>query len=425
MKPSFDQASAQRSISESALHPKGKAFIFFLLVFVLMGSGMFYAFFIRPLLNIASAKNWPAVPCVVISSGVKSHSGSHGSTTYSVNILYRYEFNGRQFNANRYDFMGGSSSGSSGKYAIVARYPPGHRTICYVNPADPIQAVLERGFTPAMWVGLVPLLFVLFGVAGIVGVWRGYRVNSTATAPGPNRGLGAIRMEVISRPADAAAAGPLVLKPNVSPWGKLIGVLFFALFWNGIVSVFVVNIIKHWRAGPVEWFLAVFMVPFVLIGLGMIGAVVYFFFALFNPRPHLRISPAAVPLGGTFRVGWEINGRTDVLRRLRIRLQGREEATYQNGKNTSTATNVFADIEIADVTLAQAMRSGDSTVTVPGQVMHSFTGRHNKIVWVIRIHGEIAHWPDMSEEFPVTILPGGTSRAKIDEQPTELSYERA
>jgi hypothetical protein len=147
------------------------------------------------------------------------------------------------------------------------------------------------------------------------------------------------------------------------------------------------------------------MVPFVIIGLGILIAVVYFLLALFNPRPCITLTPGAVPLGGTFRVEWAITGRTEVLKHLVIRLEGREEATHQSGKNTATDTNVFASIQIADVTIAQAMNSGDATVTVPASLMHSFVGGHNKIVWTIRVQGEIAHWPDISEDFAVTVLP--------------------
>src|SRR5262249_32872142 len=145
--------------------------------------------------------------------------------------------------------------------------------------------------------------------------------------------------------------------------------------------------------------------PFVVIGLGILVAAVYFLLALFNPRPRLAITPGAVALGGMLRVDWEINGRLDVLRRLRICLEGREEATYQSGKNSATAKNVFARTEIAEGSVAQAMHSGNGKVTVPAQLMHSFRGNHNKVVWSIRVHGEIDHWPDINEDFPVTILP--------------------
>jgi hypothetical protein len=54
------------------------------------------------------------------------------------------------------------------------------------------------------------------------------------------------------------------------------------------------------------------------------------------------------------------------------------------------------------------MRSGIGTVTVPAELMHSFTGSHNKILWTIRVKGEIVHWPDIDEDFPLTVLPMAT-----------------
>jgi hypothetical protein len=346
---------------------------------------------------------------VVVSSGVRSHSGSNGGTTYSVNILYSYEYNEREFKANRYDFMGGSSSGSRHKYDIVARYATGSRTLCYVNPNDPTEAVLERGFTPTMWFGLIPLVFVLVGMCGLVSTVRTRARGGLVQTGAPIGAFSFSKSEVVPRIDSAAETEPLVLKPNISPWGKLIGAMIFALFWNGIVSVFVIHIIKSWRSGPFEWFLALFMIPFVLIGLGIIVASVYFLLALFNPRPLITITPAAIRLGDTFRVEWELSGRTDVLRGLRICLEGREEATYQSGKNTATDKNVFADIQITDVTVSQEMRSGSGTATVPGQSMHSLMGSHNRIVWAIRVQGEIARWPDVDEDFPVTVLPAARS----------------
>jgi hypothetical protein len=84
-----------------------------------------------------------------------------------------------------------------------------------------------------------------------------------------------------------------------------------------------------------------------LIGLVMIGAVGYCLLALFNPRPTLRVTPGAVPLGGQLRVDWEYSGRTHTLQRVRIRLEGREEATYRRGTTTSTDKNLFARLELA------------------------------------------------------------------------------
>jgi Protein of unknown function (DUF3592) len=155
-------------VSATANRVKGKHMGYFMCsIFLLMGTLFFYLFFLRPVIHIRQAARWPEVPCVIIASQVDSHRGNKG-TTYSVNILYRYKMAGREYKANRYDFMGGSSSGSSGKQTIVNQHPPGSETVCYVNPADPTDAVLQRGFTNDMWFGLIPLLFMAVGIFGLV-----------------------------------------------------------------------------------------------------------------------------------------------------------------------------------------------------------------------------------------------------------------
>jgi len=196
--------------------------------------------------------------------------------------------------------------------------------------------------------------------------------------------------------------------------GKLIAVILIALFWNGIVSVFVVQVIKGWRSGHAELFLTVFMIPFVLVGLGLLGGIVYSFLALFNPRPRLLVTPGTVPLGGTFRVQWEIAGRTEVLESLKLRLEGREEATYRRGTDTLTDKSVFADIEIARLTPSGEMRSGSRNVLIPAGLMHSFVAKNNKIVWTIKLHGEITRWPDVKEEFPMIVLPEEQPNLKVE-----------
>ena len=309
----------------------------------------------------------------------------------------------REYKANRYDFMGGSSSGYQSKQAIVSRYTPGSKAVCYVNPRDPVEAVLERGVTPIMWVGLLPLVFVFLGFIGLVSALRkrsnqaGFVTFLQDTRFPANA--------VLSQLTAAEMSAPVILKPKASPAGKLLATLAIALFWNGIISVFLVQVFKNWRSGHLEWFLVLFLTPFVLIGLGLVVAVFYFLLALFNPRPHLTVSPGVPRLGESLRVEWEVCGRVEALRALRVRLQGREEATYTRGTTTSTDRSVFADLEVAIVTSPQEMRSGSAAVTIPQTLMHSFCGKHNKLLWCVQVHGEIERWPDVREEFPVNVAP--------------------
>jgi hypothetical protein len=400
----------------SERHPGvfGRGFaIGFFALFMLIGLAIFYFISIRPLSGIFSARQWPAVQCRVLSSEVRTHRGNKGNT-YSINILYSYVFNDREYKSSRYDFMGMSSSGYAAKRTIVDRYPRGSTALCYVNPQDPTQAVLQRGFTPVLWVGLFPLVFVLCGLLGIVSTVRKARVLSGS--PGLPVGDPFVHsaVQVVPTMNGGDPRAPLTLKPRASPVGKCLGILAAALFWNGIVLVFLFQLFKSFRAGPFELFLAVFLIPFVLIGVILLLAVGYFFLAIFNPRPHLTVSPGCPRLGDSLRVEWDIRGRIEVLQDLKVWVEGREEATYRRGTRSSTDCSVFAKIEVAALSPPQEIRSGTASVTIPADVMHSFASQHNRIVWSLQVSGQIPRWPDLKEEFALTILPAAANGAYHD-----------
>jgi len=148
-------------------------------IFAIVGGVLFYFFVVRVALDVMAARNWTATPCLVQSSTVRAHSGK--STTYSIDILYQYEINGSTYQSNHYDFLGGSSDGYSSKEAIVRQFPPGTRTVCYVNPDDPADVVFDRGFSTDMWIGFLPLIFLAVGVGGMA---RMYILRRRSSLPG-------------------------------------------------------------------------------------------------------------------------------------------------------------------------------------------------------------------------------------------------
>ncbi|MBI5385574.1 MAG: DUF3592 domain-containing protein [Verrucomicrobia bacterium] len=401
-----DAAAASKPLSDAAGSRGPKIVVAFLSFFVVVGLVAFYFVGVRPAWSVLRARDWIETPCVVLSSEVRSHSSSMGGRTYSVAIFYRYEVNGREHRSNRYKFMTGSSSGYEGKAAVVRRFPPDAKTVCWVNPRDPGDAVLERGFTGDMWFGLVPLLFVLLPGLVLWGMGKANRKRAWEVrydSLRPPTALARARASALA--GDDSEALHRVLKPGVSRGAKLVGAILVAAFWNGIVSVFVTQVVRSWLQHRPEWLLTVFMLPFVAIGLVMIGYVFYVLLGLFNPVPRLIVSPGSPALGGTTEVTWELRGRTSVLRGLRVFLEGREEATYRRGTSTSTDKHVFATLELAGTTDRRAMGRGTARVTIPAGLMHSWEAPNNKIVWALRVEGDIQWWPDVKEEFPVTVGP--------------------
>jgi hypothetical protein len=298
--------------------------------------------------------------------------------------------------------MIGSSSGTRGKQAIVDRYPPGAQVSCWVDPADPSSAVLSRGFSATYLIGLVPLLFLLVGLAVLVWTFRSGRGRPAVSDVDPDSPFG------VPLAALAAAGGPAELKPATTPVGMLLGLGFVALFWNGIVSVFVWQAVSLWRQGKPETFLNVFLIPFVGIGLLLLFAVARQFLVLFNPRLHLTLTPGVPATGETAFLQWRLGSAGRGVSRVRITLEGREEARYRRGTNSYTDRESFLTLPVVDTAQPVEIAAGGSAnFAIPAAVMPTFRAEHNKIVWSLKVNCELPRWPDTEEEYEVVVQPGG------------------
>ena len=385
-------------------------------IFAIIGLIAGWFLLVKPVMQVIDARSWSAVPCVVESSKIRSHSSDDG-TTYSVDILYRYEFDGRTYKSNRYEFIGGSSSGRSGKEAIIRQYPRGAKKTCYVNPDDPAEAVLQRGLSWMFLLGLLPLVFSAVGFGGLYFMSRSDRKSK------PSLPLRAIGERGRAAPIDIAVASleflpkfepsdePVTLKPTSSRLGKLIGTIVFALIWNGVTSAVVYKVIDSHMSDRPEWFLTFFSIPFVIIGLGSIGFVIYQFLAMFNPTVQVTVNRNALAQGEALDVAWDLVGRTQMVTKMRVWLQGREEATYRRGTNTVTDKHVFTEIELANTDNPADIIGGAGTVDIPVDTMHSFVASNNKIIWSLHVTGEIPRWPDIKVEYPIVVLPASVTPA--------------
>jgi len=378
------------------------ALMVFCFVFACIGVGLVYPMVIRPIWNTIDAERWVAVPCRIVAAEVESHSDSDG-TTYSVEITYEYQYEGRSYQSDRYDFIGGSSSGYKGKERIVERYKTAANPQCFVNPKNPAEAVLKRGWHWGLLFALFPLPFLAVGMGGL---YFARRRTKTSRKAGAAKWLpkGQSQPSMTMLHGWDREALPVTLKSK-SRWARLAGSIIFAAFWNGIVSVFVMIAIKGWQSGEGDWFLTLFMIPFVAIGIVLIGSIFYYFLALFNPRATVTLSSATVPLGGGGELQWQFGGLTGRIRKLMLALRGMEEATSQRGKNSHTERHLIYHAELFSTENDLEVPYGRVDFTVPGEMMHSFEARNNKVIWKIEMRGKINIWPDIHEEYKITVVP--------------------
>jgi energy-coupling factor transporter transmembrane protein EcfT len=172
--------------------------------------------------------------------------------------------------------------------------------------------------------------------------------------------------------------------------------------------VFVWQIIKGFQRSRPEWFLTIFMIPFVLIGILFVGMVIHQFLALFNPRVTLTVHNAAVRLGDILQLDWETSGRVTALALFAIKLEGREEATFQQGTSTRTDKHIFTSIVVHETDQPVDIMTGHAQVMIPSHLVASFNAPCNKIIWTLNVTGQIRFWPDLKEEYEIVVLPSRT-----------------
>jgi hypothetical protein len=153
-------------------------------LFLVIGAQFFLILFVGPVWRIVRARAWQEAPCRIVTSEVETVDGSgDDDPTFKVAIRFRYEVLGRHYESDRYDFSPfGSSSGLGDKDEIVRRLPPGLETVCFFNPLNVSEAVIERGFYKGLWLAPLPLGFVAIGVGGIVLFKQSGRRRDQATA---------------------------------------------------------------------------------------------------------------------------------------------------------------------------------------------------------------------------------------------------
>lgn len=268
------------------------------IIFFVIGIGLCGVGVAKYIKNEQAAATWIEVPCEIVSAEVERHHSSGGrrggsKTTYSPEITFRYTYGGKTFTGNDVTLI---SEFSENDYHAAARELARLKKLksCWIDPANPGESVLKK---PLAGFSLSKSLMMIFGIpftlaGGAVvffGIFGGRSRKKTRGEPG----------EIY--PEEKSAAGSV----------------FAALFWNSIVAVF----ICAWFIQPGHWLLAVFLWPFVCIGIFLAFVALKALRKRFcGVRYAIFLKPAGTLVAGTpVRVSWKIrNGDPEKLVRLSL-----------------------------------------------------------------------------------------------------------
>ncbi len=352
-----------------------------------------------------------------------------GETDGGPEIHIKYRAEGKDYVIWTYDIHGAYSGGLAGKQAILDQFvvdKENPKTYdCWYDPLDPQNAVLVRGYQWWVWLAfLLPISFLAIGGGGMIyrvlhwGKSAERRAVMAQRTQGRNllSANGAQRTEFPNIPDDSNITNSpgtrlrYRLPIGTSPGWALFGILLVCVFWNAVVSVFVVMAVRGHLRGEPDWFLTLFTIPFVLGGI----ALIFLFFRqllITTGVGATRVEISAHPLhpGQQCRLLVSQSGRLRV-NSLDVLLVCQEEATYRQGTNTRTETrevhsqNVFRQ-EGFEVRPGVPFES-ECELIVPAEAMHSFKADHNEIQWRVVVKGDVAGWPDYRRSFPVIVHPG-------------------
>ena len=415
-------------------------------LFFLIGLFAFWNALIVPMRSYLSAQSWQQTPCTILTAQLKESQGDD-TTTYSAEFTYEYHFAGAGYVGNQDNSFKSSGSRKSAMARLDA-LPVGIQTQCWVNPERPAQALLDRSIAWGPALGSLAILICFCGLGGGLAYYglrtrRRQRIerainDSLSLEPHAtfSADSGASALSMTSRAgsdlsvsstgtasargqhssdahattedlADKQAAAPQRLKPQTTRIARLLVVVFLAAFWNGIVSIFVYAAIfdapfdNQWG----QMGLSLFLIPFVLVGLALIGGCLHTLVSMFNPSVSIALSTGAPSLGGELDVAWEVSGGLRSLQRLSVVIIGQEWCRYVQGTDTKTDTSTFAVVEICTTIDPREIAFGSRTMTLPIDTMHSFEAANNKTQWTVRVQGTIPWWPDVSEDFSFRVTP--------------------
>lgn len=364
--------------------------------------------------------------CTVADKRIAPRAGEDGPL-YRPEIQIEYRVDGESYKIWTYDIWslsGWYSSGLEEKQADLNRFNVGGRYECWYDPSDPRQAVLVRGYSWWVWPVLaVPLSLLLIGGAGLTyTAWTwgksaerraalAKRAGALDLVDGRGRSEGEFPgipngSKITDSPGTTLA---FRLPIAASPAWSLLVLLVAATVWNGIVAVFVRIALNAYLDGKPDWLLTAFLVPCLLMGLGL---VVYFFRQLLvttGVGPTLvEISDHPLYAGKPCRMFVSQAGRLKV-KSLGVSLVCEEKATYRQGTNTrSESRRVYRQplLERTDFEIHPgAPFESECELALPAGAMHSFKSEHNEINWKIVVRGEVAGWPKYERSFPIVVYP--------------------
>jgi hypothetical protein len=419
----YEKKRGDRRTGSQAFGNFGEALFF--AIFLAVGCTAFgFMFILLVWPEWRANRQFAQTKCVVIDK----HRGEKAATEnepamYLPEIRIRYTVEGVTRESETYDVTKMYSADKQAVQATVDQFEVGKEYPCWYDPINPDTVVLVLGYSGWLYLLLlIPLSFMTIGGGGLVYTLMHWNASAERRALMAQRAaqMDLFEVEGTGRsyptvPADANLTNsPGTTLAYRLPIATTAGWTLFAalvacLLWNGIVSIFVVMAARGFARGEPDWILTVFVSPFVVIGLGLIGYLLRQVLITTGVGPT-RIEISAHPLapGQRYDVFLSQAGRL-TMKSLEVWLACDEKATYRQGTDTRTESRrVFQERYFfrEGIEIHQGLPfESRCQIQVPSGAMHSFHANYNEVSWKLIVKGNVEGRREYQRVFQIVVNP--------------------
>lgn len=367
-------------------------------IFIIFGLAMFYHFSFQPLREWYSAQSWVETPCQIVSAELGSRQGKKNNL-YSVNIVYQYTYEGKEYRSDIYSILTKASSDRTSRQAVIDKYINNTKPICYVNPAMPEKAVLNREFSNEYVTSFAPLLFVLFGCVGILSLYLKKARAKSSQADLPTQTCPPVEADSPDNSRLEYAKGQPVEFKASNTTSNLLVLLVIAALWNGVVAYYALNAFNESR-----YIILCFTLPFAILGLILVFLAIVAFMQLFNPKLNLTLSSGTISPGTKAIVNWEIIGNGQKVKDMTFMIccyeMNRQGSSGK--KSVRKAQKLYSQL-IAEIDSPGDIGAGSFTFVLPANSLTSFSSKDYERSWSLEAKGTIKLWPDIREKHKFSV----------------------
>jgi len=337
------------------------------------GVGVFMAYMmISSVLAHMSMRNWIETPATIVRAELQTHDNDD-STTQNVLAEYEYRYAGKDYKGDRVAISSSADNIGSFQqncYDELEEYRASGRPFrCYVNPANPREAILYRQLRTELLL-FQAMFMIVFGGAG-------FGLLAWVT-------LSTARKKKIDARLAETPDKPWLIRDDwregriKSSGSEVLVLAMFALIWNGLSwPIVLLGLVPQFERLPF-WVYIFFLFP--IIGIGLIGSLIH---KILRHRKygasvlHLEKTPGVIggPLVGVIKTARPLQTESGCL----LKLLCRKAQTDDSETSTVTIwqTEHTVPIELIDTDFAQT--------TIPVRLAIPYdcrpTSQEEKIAW--------------------------------------------